>query len=56
MSKKRFQPEEIINQLRHMDVLFGQGKKVAEIVEIIGGTNVAYYRWHQEFGGMTTTR
>jgi hypothetical protein len=30
MSKKRFQPEEIIGKLRHADVLLGQGKRVAD--------------------------
>ena len=56
MSKKRFQPEEIIGKLRHADVLLGQGKKVAEIVKTLGITDVTYYRWRQEFGGMTTAQ
>ena len=54
MAKKGFQPEEIINKLRHADVLLGQGKKVAEIVKTLGITDVTYYRWRQEFGGMTS--
>ena len=36
MSKKRFQPEEVIGKLRHADVLLGQGKKIAEVVKTLG--------------------
>jgi len=56
MSKKRFQPEEIIGKLRHADVLLGQGKRVADVVKAFGITEVTYYRWRQEFGGMTTAQ
>ncbi len=56
MPKKRFQPEQIIGKLRHADVLLGQGKKVAEIVKALGVTEVTYYRWRQEYGGMTTAQ
>ena len=45
MSKKRFRPEEIIGKLRHADVLLGQGKRVAEVVKVLGVTEVTYYRW-----------
>ncbi len=56
MPTKRFTPEQIIGKLRHADVLLGQGKKVAEIVKVLGITDVTYYRWRQEFGGMTTAQ
>ena len=56
MPKKRCQPEEIIGKLRHADILLGQGKKVAEVVKALGCTDVTYYRWRQEFGGMTTAQ
>ena len=55
MAKIRFIPEEIINKLRHPDVLLGQGKTVAEIVKVPGITDVTYYRWRQEYGGTATT-
>ena len=54
MPKKRFTPEEINGKLRHADVLLGQGKKVAEIVKVLGITEVTYFRWRQEFGGMSS--
>jgi hypothetical protein len=39
MSQKRVTPEQIIGKLRHADVLLGQGKKVAEIVNALGVTD-----------------
>ena len=53
MQRKRFRPEEIIAKLREADVLLGQGKKVAEVVKALGVSEVAYYRWRQEYGGMS---
>ena len=56
MPTRRFTPEQIIGKLRHADVLLGQGKKVAEVVRALGVTEVTYYRWRQEYGGMTTAQ
>ncbi len=56
MPKKRFQPEEIFGKLRDADVLLGQGKKVAEVVKALGVSDVTYYRWRQEFGGLSTAQ
>ena len=52
MRKKRHRPEEIVAKLRQVDVLTSQGKPVAEAVRAIGVTEVTYYRWRQEFGGL----
>ena len=52
MSKKRHKPEEIISKLRQVDVLTSQGKTVAEAIRSIGVTEVTYYRWRQEYGGL----
>jgi putative transposase len=52
MSKKRHKPEEIVAKLRQVDVLVSQGKTVAEAVRTIAVTEVTYYRWRQEFGGL----
>ena len=35
-----------------MDVLVSQGQRVADAVRSIGVTEVTYYRWRQEFGGL----
>jgi len=52
MGKKRYKPEEIISKLRQVDVLTSQGKTVAEAIRSIGVTEVTYYRWRQEYGGL----
>ena len=53
MSKKRYRPEEIIGKLREADVLISQGKKVVDVIKALGVTDVTYYRWRQEYGGMS---
>ena len=53
MPKKRYRPEEIIGKLREADVLISQGKKVVEVIKTLGVTDVTYYRWRQEYGGMS---
>jgi putative transposase len=52
MSKKRHKPEEIVTKLRQVEVLTGQGRTVAEAIRSIGVTEVTYYRWRQEYGGL----
>jgi putative transposase len=56
MSKKRYRPEEIIGKLREADVLLSQGKKVLDVIKALGITDVTYYRWRQEFGGMSVSQ
>ena len=53
MPKKRYRPEEIIAKLREADVLISQGKKMVEVIKTLGVTDVTYYRWRQEYGGMS---
>jgi len=52
MGRKRHKPEEIVVKLRQVDVLTTQGQTVAEAVRSIGVTEVTYYRWRQEYGGL----
>ena len=54
MPKKRHKPEEIVAQLRQVDVLVSQGQSLADAVRSIGVTEVTYYRWRQEYGGLKT--
>ena len=54
MPRKRHKPEEIVAKLRQVDVLVAQGQGVADAVRSIGVTEVTYYRWRQEFGGLKT--
>ena len=52
MPTKRHKPEEVVSKLRQVDVLVSQGKVVADAVRAIGVTQVTYYRWKQEYGGL----
>lgn len=56
MAKKRFQPEEIISKLREADILISQGKPIAETIKQLGVSEVTYYRWRKEYGGMGTSQ
>ena len=49
---KRHKPEEIIAKLRQVEVMTGQGTSMADAVRSIGVTEVTYYRWRSEYGGM----
>ena len=51
-AEKTPQPEEIVAKLRQVDVLVSQGQSVADAVRAIGVTEVTYYRWRQEYGGL----
>ena len=52
MAKKGHKPEDIVAKLRQVDVLVSQGRSVAEAIRAIGVTEVTYYRWRREFGGL----
>src|SRR5271169_5463043 len=52
MARKRHKPEEIVSKLRQVDVLVSQGQNVVDAIRQIGVTEVTYYRWRQEFGGL----
>ena len=54
MPKKRHKPEEIVAKLRQVDVLVSQGQSVADAIRSIGVTEISYYRWRREFGGLKT--
>ena len=51
---KRHKPEEIVAKLRQVDILHSQGTSMADAIRQIGVTEVTYYRWRQEFGGLKT--
>jgi transposase-like protein len=52
MARKRHGAEEIVSKLRQVDVLMAQGRPVADAVRAIGVTEVTYYRWRNEYGGL----
>ena len=53
-AEKAVQAGEIVAKLRQVDVLVSQGQPVAAAVRSIGVTEVTYYRWRREFGGLKT--
>lgn len=55
MKSKRYTTEQIITNLRKIDVLINQGKTVAEAVREIGITETTYYKWRKEYRGMSVT-
>jgi transposase len=56
MPQKRYRPEEIIARLRKAEVLLGEGKKVPEVVKALRITEVTYYRWRKEYGGLSLSQ
>ena len=52
MGNKRHTAEEIVAKLQQVDVLTAQGRPVAEAVRSIGITEVTYYCWRSEYGGL----
>lgn len=50
MKKTRHNPEQIIRLLREQE---GSGKSVAEFCREKGFTEVTYYRWKKQYGGMS---
>ena len=49
---KKHKPEEIVAKLRQVDVLTSQGTPLADAIRSIGVTEVTYYRWRNEYGGL----
>ncbi|GMA75004.1 transposase [Methylorubrum aminovorans] len=52
MGTKRHKPEDVVAKLRQGDVLVSQGQSVVEAIRAIGMTDVTYYRWRKEYGGL----
>ena len=49
LASKKHRPEEAVAKLRQVDVLVTQGQSMAEAIR---ATEVTYYRWRREFGGL----
>jgi transposase-like protein len=52
MPRKTYKPEQIIAKLREAEVLLSQGATVGQAIKEIGVSEVTYYRWRKEYGGM----
>ena len=52
MAKRSYKPEEIVAKLRQVDVLNSQGMPMADAIRQVGVSEVTFYRWRKEYGGM----
>ena len=52
MPKKGYTPEQIIDKLREAEILLNEGASIALIIKGLGVSDVTYYRWRKEYGGM----
>ena len=52
MAKKRFGPEQVVAKLRQIEVLTAAGKALALACKGAGITDLTYYRWRREYGGL----
>jgi putative transposase len=50
--KRGFTAEQIIKKLREAEVLLSKGEKVEQVIRKLGVSDVTYYRWRKEYGGM----
>ena len=56
MPGKSYKVEEIINILRKMEVLISQGQAVKVAILSLEISDLTYYRWKKEYGGISTDR
>jgi putative transposase len=52
MARKRHKADKIVAKLRQVEVLTPQRRPVTEAIRSLGVTEVAYYRWRSEYGGL----
>ena len=52
MRRKKHTAEGIVAKLRPVDSLVAQGRKVVKAIRSVEVTEVTYYRWRSEYGGL----
>ena len=52
MGKQKFTAEQIMGKLHEADVLQSQGKTIAEITRQLAISDMTYYKWRKEYGGL----
>jgi putative transposase len=52
MPRKVFTPEQIVTALRQIEVAIAQGKSTPMACREAGISDVSYYRWRKEYGGL----
>jgi len=49
---KRYQPEQVVNLLRQIEVAVANGKATEQSCREAGIVEQTYYRWRKEYGGL----
>ena len=52
MKGKKYTAEQIVTKLREAEVLLAKGMALAEVCRQLEITEVTYYRWRKEYGGL----
>ena len=52
MGKRKYSSKQIIRLLRQGEVILGQGESIARMCKELGISDVTYYKWRKEYGGM----
>ncbi len=52
MKGKKYTAEEIVTKLREAEVLLAKGQNLGEVCRQLEITDVTYYRWRKEYGGL----
>ena len=52
MARKRYTAEEIISQLRTVEIETAKGIEIVDACRKLGITEQTYYRWKKEYGGL----
>ena len=53
MPRKRHSPKQILRKLREVEVALAKDETVASAVKQIEVTEQTYYRWRNEYGGLS---
>jgi putative transposase len=53
---KKYQPEQVVNFLRQIEVALANGKSTPLACKEAGVTEQSYYRWRKEYGVCRLTR
>ena len=52
MKGKKYSAEQIVAKLREAEVLLAKGLALGEVCRQLEITDVTYYRWRKEYGGL----
>ena len=56
MSREHYTTEKIIGMLREAGVALAQRMRVGEICRQFGVSELSYYRWRREYGGLNSSQ